>query len=165
MDDFVLFNKSKREARTSNRQIADYLSEQLQLKVNPASSFLNQRSNGLRFLGTKIFPNHIRILPKNLKRLQKNIERKTKFFEVGQLSEEKYLASLNSYWAFLSQYDTYALRKEWVFRANSRESANRVIRGGSWNNNPANLRVANRNNNDPSNRNNNVGFRPTNTDE
>jgi len=37
--------------------------------------------------------------------------------------------------------------------------SNRVIRGGSWNNNARNLRSANRNNNTPSNRNNNVGFR------
>ncbi|NWG75252.1 MAG: SUMF1/EgtB/PvdO family nonheme iron enzyme [Rubrivivax sp.] len=35
----------------------------------------------------------------------------------------------------------------------------RVLRGGSWNNNPDNLRVANRNNNTPDNRNNNNGFR------
>jgi len=34
-----------------------------------------------------------------------------------------------------------------------------VVRGGSWNNNPQNLRVSNRNNNSPANRNNNVGFR------
>lgn len=32
-------------------------------------------------------------------------------------------------------------------------------RGGSWNNNATNCRVANRNNNSPSNTNNNLGFR------
>ncbi|MBO4738173.1 MAG: hypothetical protein J5606_01280 [Bacteroidales bacterium] len=32
-------------------------------------------------------------------------------------------------------------------------------RGGSWNNNARNCRVANRNNNTPGNRNNNLGFR------
>ncbi|MCM0604469.1 MAG: SUMF1/EgtB/PvdO family nonheme iron enzyme [Xanthomonadaceae bacterium] len=37
--------------------------------------------------------------------------------------------------------------------------SNRVIRGGSWNNNAQNLRSANRNNNTPDNRWNNVGFR------
>ncbi|HOH28182.1 MAG TPA: SUMF1/EgtB/PvdO family nonheme iron enzyme, partial [Candidatus Hydrogenedentes bacterium] len=35
----------------------------------------------------------------------------------------------------------------------------RVLRGGSWNNNPDNLRSANRNRNNPDNRNNNNGFR------
>ncbi|MCP5007363.1 MAG: SUMF1/EgtB/PvdO family nonheme iron enzyme [Planctomycetes bacterium] len=37
--------------------------------------------------------------------------------------------------------------------------SNRVIRGGSWNNNARNCRSSNRNNNDPSNDNNNLGFR------
>jgi len=36
---------------------------------------------------------------------------------------------------------------------------NRVNRGGSWNNNANNCRVANRNNNNPDNSNNNIGFR------
>ena len=35
----------------------------------------------------------------------------------------------------------------------------KVLRGGSWNNNPNNCRSANRNRNDPDNRNNNIGAR------
>ena len=41
----------------------------------------------------------------------------------------------------------------------SSRGSNRVIRGGSWNNNASNLRSANRNNDRPGNRNDNVGFR------
>ena len=37
--------------------------------------------------------------------------------------------------------------------------SNRVIRGGNFNNNAQNLRSANRNRNDPGNRNNNIGVR------
>jgi formylglycine-generating enzyme required for sulfatase activity len=37
--------------------------------------------------------------------------------------------------------------------------SNRVNRGGSWNNSATNCRVANRNNNNPTNSNNNIGFR------
>ena len=33
------------------------------------------------------------------------------------------------------------------------------LRGGSWNNNPANTRVSYRNRNEPENRNNNIGLR------
>ena len=35
----------------------------------------------------------------------------------------------------------------------------RLLRGGNWNNNANNCRVANRNNNNPYNSNNNNGFR------
>jgi hypothetical protein len=34
-----------------------------------------------------------------------------------------------------------------------------VLRGGSWNNNADNTRAATRNDNNPNNRNNNIGFR------
>jgi formylglycine-generating enzyme required for sulfatase activity len=37
--------------------------------------------------------------------------------------------------------------------------SNRVIRGGSWNNDAQNCRCANRNRNEPDNHNHNVGFR------
>lgn len=40
-----------------------------------------------------------------------------------------------------------------------RACSNRHIRGGSRNNNANNCRVANRNRNNPDNRNNNIGFR------
>ncbi|MCR5763599.1 MAG: SUMF1/EgtB/PvdO family nonheme iron enzyme [Treponema sp.] len=38
-------------------------------------------------------------------------------------------------------------------------SSLRVFRGGDWNNNASVCTVANRNNNNPYNRNNNIGFR------
>ena len=38
-------------------------------------------------------------------------------------------------------------------------SAHRVVRGGSWNNDAQNVRAAYRNNNEPTNRNNNIGCR------
>ena len=42
-------------------------------------------------------------------------------------------------------------------------TTNRVLRGGSWNNNSNNLRSSNRNNNTPGNTNNNNGFRVAST--
>lgn len=42
---------------------------------------------------------------------------------------------------------------------NEGDCGQRVIRGGSWNNKPENLRASNRNRNTTDNRNNNLGFR------
>jgi hypothetical protein len=44
-------------------------------------------------------------------------------------------------------------------KGDSQTGDNRVLRGGSWNNNGRNCRSANRNNNEPDNANNNIGFR------
>ncbi|MCF7858224.1 MAG: SUMF1/EgtB/PvdO family nonheme iron enzyme [Candidatus Cloacimonetes bacterium] len=43
------------------------------------------------------------------------------------------------------------------------QKQSQILRGGSWNNNDNNCRVANRNNNNPDNSNNNNGFRFSNT--
>jgi hypothetical protein len=57
----------------------------------------------------------------------------------------------------------HGLAREFRFGARGvrrQESAVRVLRGGSWNNNNRdNLLSSNRNNNDPDNRNENIGFR------
>ena len=45
------------------------------------------------------------------------------------------------------------------------ETTNRVLRGGSWNNNTNNVRSSIRNNNTPDNTNNNIGFRVASTHE
>jgi len=50
----------------------------------------------------------------------------------------------------------YALH---FFEGTGSKMTNRVLRGGSWNNNDNNCRLTNRNRNNPDNRNNNIGFR------
>ncbi|MBQ6764314.1 MAG: SUMF1/EgtB/PvdO family nonheme iron enzyme, partial [Paludibacteraceae bacterium] len=52
-----------------------------------------------------------------------------------------------------------AIQKTNTKQGDKSSGSNRVNRGGSWNNNASNCRVANRNNNSPGNRNNNLGFR------
>lgn len=49
------------------------------------------------------------------------------------------------------------------YEAKGIDGENRVLRGGSWNNEERNCGVAIRNNNTPDNRNHNYGFRLSNT--
>ena len=55
----------------------------------------------------------------------------------------------------IEKYGTHFLTK----KEENFKGTNRVLRGGSWNNNGQNCRSSNRNNNTPDNRNNNNGFR------
>ena len=63
--------------------------------------------------------------------------------------------NLASFWHGLAREFRLGARGAW-----RQESASRVLRGGSWNNNDRdNVLSSNRNNNDPDNRNENLGFR------
>ena len=63
--------------------------------------------------------------------------------------------NLASFWHGLAREFRLGARGAWW-----QESASRVLRGGSWNNNNRdNMLSSNRNNNDPDNRNENIGFR------
>lgn len=110
MDDFCVFHSDKDLLKDIRAEMANFLQEQLQIEINPRSSFLNQQSNGLSFLGTRIFRSTIRIKPENLHRLHKRIQLKKKAFQKGNISEETFLQSMGSFFAHLDQFNTYQLR-------------------------------------------------------
>lgn len=62
-------------------------------------------------------------------------------------------------WCQDSQNDSYARVPSDGSAWTAGDCSRRVLRGGSWNNNPQRLRSANRNRNTSTNRNNNIGFR------
>ena len=62
--------------------------------------------------------------------------------------------------AWFGTIEQRVLGNETLGRTGTSGGSSRALRGASWNNNNENnLRVENRNHNDPSNRNNNNGFR------
>ena len=68
----------------------------------------------------------------------------------GQAVVRQFASSLDQRIAAMSE----AIREGTILKG-----SNRVNRGGSWNNDAANCRTANRNTNEPTNRTNNNGFR------
>ena len=68
--------------------------------------------------------------------------------------------SLFLFWNARSAIENFEFRRGWSSTGSGLGGGcARVLRGGSFNNDPDNLRCSNRNNNHPDNRNNNVGFR------
>ena len=87
--------------------------------------------------------------------------------EMGKISEAKFLDSVQSLVTHITHGNTLLGRRSWLRTLSLegenegmvRNGSNRVIRGGSWNNDANNARCSNRNNNTPTNRNNNIGVR------
>lgn len=118
MDDFVLFAHDREQAKAWRGAVSEYLLNELNLRLKPANSFLNQRSNGLSFLGARIFPALIRIHPAHLRRSQRRLAHKTALRQAGKMEEEDYLHSLQCHWAWLRWFDTLALRRELARKLN-----------------------------------------------
>ncbi|MBK8490234.1 MAG: hypothetical protein IPL49_04820 [Saprospirales bacterium] len=114
MDDIVFFNPDKEQLKGWREPIAQYLGEKLKLRLKESATFFNNRDNGLSFLGARVFPNLIRIHPENLKRAIRNMRTQKWQYEQGTETYTHFLDSQNSHWAYLSVYDTLALRRQIV---------------------------------------------------
>lgn len=115
MDDFVLFSEDKCYIKDLRKKIEAFLSERLFLKLKSRATFINQRLNGLSFLGVRIFPRVIRIKPDNCRRLFKKMEAREKQYLACKISERGYMQSMMSMAGYLDSYNTLALRKKHFF--------------------------------------------------
>ena len=92
------------------REVRTFLGDQLKLILNPRSTFLNSRLNGLSFLGFRIFPNVIRVKRENLKRVKGKLKEKKKEFHAGLITEDRFVMSVRSMFYHLSFANSFHLR-------------------------------------------------------
>ncbi len=112
MDDFVILSDDKGFLKDIRLGIDDYLTNHLGLKLNTNVVMINQRANGLSFLGSRIYPNLLRIKKESLKRCMGKMQQKIKEWESGHIPEQHLLMSLNSINGYLSFFDSYMLRRK-----------------------------------------------------
>lgn len=110
MDDFVVFEKDKAALKSIRPAVAAYLLEKLGLRLKPSATFLNSSANGLTFLGRRIFPRAIRLARPNGYRMLHRMKRKQREFEAGEMTEQDFVQSMNSYWAQLEPF--FGLRQQ-----------------------------------------------------
>jgi len=115
MDDFVMFSNNINQLKECLTKIEKYLSENLNLSLKKSATYINQTYQGLSFLGCRTFPKTIRIRTGNLKRYIQKIKQLKYMFENNKITEDKYIESMNSYFALLSAYDTFHLRTSYPF--------------------------------------------------
>lgn len=111
-DDFVLFSNSKTSLHLLHSEICAFLQKELKLELKEEATIIAPVSEGIPFLGFRIFPNIIRIKNENKKRLIRKMKSRNKEFMEGKISNEKYSQSLNSMTEHLKVGNTYHLRKD-----------------------------------------------------
>jgi RNA-directed DNA polymerase len=110
MDDMAIFDGSKDRLKELRIAMEIYLAGHLALRVKESATFINQRSNGIPFLGMRIFPNLIRVKRENLKRSLDRIARRERQLARGEIGEDRYVRSVQSVLGHLGSSQTLALR-------------------------------------------------------
>ncbi len=168
VDDFALFHDDPAELVEWRGRIARYL-EGRRLKLHPLKTHIAATAEPSKFLGFVLAPQRRRLPEDNVRRFRNRLRGLRDQWRAGTVGLGDIDCRVRAWIAHAEHAQTWRLRHA-IFRGGRFDPANltpeawtapcaRVLRGGSWNNNPQNLRSANRNRNNPDNRNNNNGFR------
>ena len=112
MDDFILFAKDKADLHHCLREIENFIARELALSLKPKATTIAPVSQGVPFLGFRVFRNLIRLQRMNLVRLRRNIRRRENEFRRGVISEKELVLSINSMIGHVSHVSSLAERKK-----------------------------------------------------
>lgn len=162
MDDMLCFCDAKAECWALHDLAHDWLAEERGLALKDEATVIAPVSEGVPFLGLRIFPNAWRLRRSRFLRTRRTAAERMAQFEVGEIGEQTLAQCLSSADGAARWFGFKGILPNNLAPGDGASSgSNRVNRGGSWNNNANNCRSAYRNNNNPSNANNNLGFRPS----
>ena len=159
MDDFLFFAENKAEAWRLHDAAAEWLVRERGLEVKEGATVVASVSEGVPFLGLRIWPNCWRLQRLRFLRTRRTFSRRVRQWRSGYLSDERFAQCAASSDGSSRWFGFKGILEDMASEEGSSSGSNRVKRGGSWNNNANNCTSSNRNNNNPSNENNNNGFR------
>jgi len=92
--------------------IEEFINQKLKLTLHPRKSFIHKASDGVCFVGYRVFHDHTLIRGKTLLRMQKKYSKKVKKYREGKLSIEKLKQTESSIKGHLIHANAYALKKK-----------------------------------------------------
>ena len=168
MDDMVLFADGKAEVWRLHDGVCAWVTEKRGLEVKSERTVIAPVTEGVAFLGLRIFRGGWRLQRTRLLRTRRKFRLRERQYLAREISGAQLARCAaaadggNRWYGFRGILQSSGVLEDegiWAGGEGAESGSNRVKRGGSWNNTASNCRSANRNNNDPSNRNNNIGFR------
>jgi hypothetical protein len=112
MDDFICFAEDKAELHRLLEQIRRFAGDILKLELKDKVVRIAPVTEGVPFLGFRVYPNLIRIQRVNLVRFRKKFKKKEAAYQDGRLSQEELVESTNSMIAHISHANARALRRK-----------------------------------------------------
>jgi len=112
MDDFISFSNNKQELRDLLRLIENFVQTELKLELKDTATIIAPVSEGIPFLGFRIFPNLIRIKRENLIRMRRKIRLKEALFLKGKISERSLTQSIQSIVGHVSHVNSLGARRK-----------------------------------------------------
>jgi hypothetical protein len=111
MDDFVIIGGDKRELWQIKREIEGFLKYRLGLRLNGKSGIF-PISQGIDFLGYRIWPNHRRLRKRSVKRMRRALKYFERAYREGKIDLERINATIQSWLGHAKRANTYRLRQK-----------------------------------------------------
>lgn len=112
MDDFVVFADDKAVLGDALARVRDFVEKRLGLRLRDRATLLAPVSEGLPFLGFRIYRGTIRVRPQNLRRSRRRLRARERAFACGEIDEKKLADCVRSIVAYLAIGNTLSLRRK-----------------------------------------------------
>ena len=109
MDDMLLFGGSSWELQQQERAIRTFLEENLRLELKPFQ--LNRTKRGIPFLGLRVYCRSLRLSHRARYRFRRKYRANCRMFRAGLLTRTKFLAKMETLFAFLRRTDSVKFRQ------------------------------------------------------
>lgn len=110
VDDFLLFNDDKHILGKARTEIAAFLAT-LRLRLHPKKNVVFPVTQGIRFLGYRVFPTHRLVVKENVWRFLRRVKRMQSDYRDGKTSFAQIQKRITSWSAHAAHADTYRLRQ------------------------------------------------------
>ncbi len=128
MDDFVLFAGDQQTLRAMHGEVATFLADQLQLALKPSATILAPATQGLPFLGWRIYRGLRRLRPENLRRTRARLRQRRRQLANGAIDERRYADSVRAVTEHLRQGNALRLRRALFAGADENTAADHFLR-------------------------------------
>ena len=106
----LVFSDDKTQLAAIQLRLAELLNR-LRLRLHPRKNTVFPVSQGIRFLGYRVFPTHRLLVKDNVRRLRRRVRRMQRQYANRDIGPNEIRQRLMSWSGHASQADTYMLRK------------------------------------------------------